>query len=299
MKRLKKKNIDNNKKADKKSASNKKGQPNLEKFNFDNEIIIGVTKIEEPKKEKHKKKKNVGVGRAQPKKEKQVKSEYKKKKTKPNKKIDLEKERKKRRILAFLKGIAIVTLIMGGTLGIALSPLFEVEKLETEGNNKVASEEIINLSEIEIGENIFLVRNNTAINKILKNPYIEEVKINKQLPDKIVIKIKERKPTFYIESEGKYIYINNQGYILEIKENKDELPQILFNSLKSTKLEPGARLAKENLETLGIILRIMEAANGNGIGNLITIIDIVNKNDIKLVMSSERKGNSFGKYNRY
>ena len=277
-------------KDSKKKEKSREKEANTEQFNFDNEIIIGVTKIEEPKKKKEKKKKEKKIKQAKKSKEdkKQEKIE-RKRKVKPNKKIDLVKERKKRRILSFLKGIAIITVLLGGTLGIALSPLFKLEKIETEGNVKIASEEIITLSEIEVGENIFLVNNNKAINKVLKNSYIEEVKINKQLPDKIVIKVKERKATYCIEYEGKYIYINNQGYILELAETNAGLPQIIFANIKAEDMEPGARLPKEKLELLGTILRIMESANGNGIGNLITIIDLTNKSNIKIVLETEGK----------
>ena len=264
-----------------------KKEANTEQFNFDNEIIIGVTKIEEPKKKKEKKKKNKLL--KQNKKIENLEKKEKKKKVKPNKKIDLKKERKKRRILSFLKGITIITILVGGTLGIALSPLFKLEKLEAEGNSRVSSEEIIALSEIEIGENIFLISNNRAIAKIHKNPYIEEARISKQLPDKIVIKVKERKATYCIAYEGKYIYINNQGYILELAETSGNLPQIIFASIKEENIELGKRLPKENLELLGTILRIMESANGNGIGNLITTIDITNKSNIKLRLEAEGK----------
>ena len=75
------------KKAGKKPAKNKNVQDS-EMFNFDNEIVIG-----------------------QAKKQKQEKLEEKIK-VKPNKKIDLKKEKRKRRIIVFLKGIAITTIII-------------------------------------------------------------------------------------------------------------------------------------------------------------------------------------------
>lgn len=100
------------KKAGKKPAKNKNVQDS-EMFNFDNEIVIGVTKIPEPKKSKKAKKKPTPK-KVQAKKQEKEKNEEKIK-VKPNKKIDLKKEKRKRRMMAFLKGIAIITIIIRNT----------------------------------------------------------------------------------------------------------------------------------------------------------------------------------------
>lgn len=285
------------KKAGKKPAKNKKSaeQPENDIFDFDNEIVIGVTKLPEPKKPQKEKTKKVKAKKQNNKtKKKQNKKSgqavaQKTKKAKPNKKIDLKKEKRKRRILAFVKGITITTVVIGGALAFMLSPLFQIEKIEVEGNSKITANEAIILSEIQEGQNLFLTNNNSAINKIKQNPYIETVKIKKSLPDKITIEITERKATYALAYTGKYIYINNQGYILEIAENTNNLTQILSYRTSEEKINLGGRLGTEDLELLGTVLKIMEAANNNGIGNLITSIDIANKNDIILRIESERK----------
>ena len=97
----------------------------------------------------------------------------------------------------------------------------------------------------------------------------------------------------------KYIYINNQGYILEIAEKKGNLPEILSYKTSQDQITVGGRLENDDLESLGTILKIMESANNHGIGNLITSIDIANKNDIILQMDSERKNSIYRKCIRH
>lgn len=278
-------------KAGKKPARKKKQEQESEMFNFDKEIVIGVTKLPEPKQEKNKnKKKN--------KKSKETKGQATKKnkkhtnvnkKAKPNKKIDLKKEKRKRRMKSFIKGMAITTILIGLTLALLLSPMFKLSKIEVNGNTKISNNEIIILSEIEEGDNIFLINNNSVINKIKQNPYIESVKVEKQLPDKIVLQIEERQATYALKYGEEYVYINNQGYILEIAESPNNLPQILSYKTSQEDIKVGNRLSDEDLELLEIVLKIMKVANSNGIGNLITSIDIANKNDIILRLESERK----------
>ena len=296
------------KKADKKSAKPKQGQAENEIFNFDNEIVIGVTKLPEPKKakktpkekptkqekQKNKQVKNKPANTKQKSKEnKKIKVKPEKikevKKAKPNKKIDLKKEKRKRRIKAFLKGVLIVTIIVGALLALMLSPLFKLEEIEIQGNAKITENEIKILSEINLEQNLFTINNNAVTNKIKSNPYIEEVKITKLLPDKISIEVKERKATYVLSHNGQYVYINNQGYILETAETAGELTEIISYKTPTEEIKLGGRLSAEDLETLGTVLKITEAANKNELSNLITSIDVANKSDIVLRIESEAK----------
>lgn len=294
----KKDNLKENKKADKKSAKHQKGQAENELFNFDNEMVIGVTKLPEPKKQKKEKKTQKSKNKQKTRKNntkpkgklpKEKNANKTNKRAKPNKKIDLKKEKRKRRMLSFVKGALITTVIIGAILALMLSPLFSIKEIIVEGNAKITENEIKILSEINVGDNLFTTNNNTAINKIKNNPYIEEVEIDKQSPDKIVIKIKERKATYAIKCNNKYVYINNQGYILEEAESSNNLIEIVSYKTPTEQIKLGGRLLEEDLDLLGTILKITESANNNGLANLITSIDIGNKSDIILKIASEGK----------
>ena len=294
------------KRADKKSAKNKQGQAENELFNFDNEIVIGVTKL--PKNKDSKKAKTTKTAKQEKNKieqkhakeiKKQQKSNIKPTKVQQNKKIDLKKEKRKRRIKSFLKGVLIVTIIVGSLLALMLSPLFNLEEIEVQGNSKTTENEIKILSELNLGENLFTINNNTIKSKIKSNPYIEEVKITKLLPDKILIEVEERKATYVLKNNGKYIYINNQGYFLEEAENTNNLTEIISYKTPSEDIKLGGRLLAEDLEMLGTILKITEAANNNELSNLITSIDIANKNDIILKIESERENSILRKCDRH
>ena len=97
--------------------------------------------------------------------------------------------------------------------------------------------------------------------------------------------------------EQKYAYINNQGYILEINDKPINVPQI--TSYKTQNIENATRLDNEDLEKIEIVLKIMEIANANQIGELITQIDIENKSNIILKMAGEKKTIYVGDARRY
>lgn len=85
-----------------------------------------------------------------------------------------------------------------------------------------------------------------------------------------------------------YVYIDGQGYILEISDQKIDKPIIKGYSTPEGDLQLGNRLKEEDLQRLDTVIKIVEAAKSNEIENLITEIDISNKENYILIL--EQKG---------
>ncbi len=273
-----KKNTKN--KVNKNAKSNKITNPNKESnlFDFDKEIVIGMPKIPETKQQKNKRKnKNISNN---------------KKKPAVTKKISKKQEmaiKKRKIILKIIRTIILIGILIGTLIYILLSPLFNIKDVTVTGNNKLSGEEIISLSEIRTEENIFKTSKNDIKNKIKTNPYVENVKIRRKLPDKVEIIVVERVATYMLPFANSYVYINNQGYMLEITSQKANLPIITGFSTPEENLHEGERLVSEDLVKLGEVLQIIESANANGIQALITKIDISNRQDYTIMLEKEKK----------
>ena len=228
-----KKNTKN--KVNKNAKSNKITNPNKESnlFDFDKEIVIGMPKIPETKQQKNKRKnKNISNN---------------KKKPAVTKKISKKQEmaiKKRKLILKIIRTIVLIGILIGTLIYILLSPLFNIKDVTVTGNNKLSREEIISLSEIRTEENIFKTSKNDIKNKIKTNPYVENVKIRRKLPDKVEIIVVERVATYMLPFANSYVYINNQGYMLEITSQKANLPIITGFSTPEENLHEGERLVK-------------------------------------------------------
>lgn len=273
-----KKNTKN--KVNKNAKSNKITNPNKESnlFDFDKEIVIGMPKIPETKQQKNKRKnKNISNN---------------KKKPAVTKKISKKQEmaiKKRKLILKIIRTIILIGILIGTLIYILLSPLFNIKDVTVTGNNKLSKEEIISLSEIRTEENIFKTSKNDIKNRIKTNPYVENVKIRRKLPDKVEILVVERVATYMLPFANSYVYINNQGYMLEITSQKANLPIITGFSTPEENLHEGERLLSEDLVKLGEVLQIIESANANGIQELITKIDISNRQDYTIMLEKEKK----------
>lgn len=283
-------------------------------FNVDNEIIIGIKTLPNPEENKKKtqKRKNEKIKNTT-KKSKTTKTKKKtknkeeefelklgiedekvkpKKKKKKTKKLTKKQEiaRKKRKaFLRLVKWATLILLLIGGGIGFLLSSFFNIKEIEIVGNNKLTRDEAISLSQIEIEENTFKLSKNKIEKNIKQNAYVESVKIKRNLPSTILIEIEERVPTYMITFANAYAYINNQGYFVEISKEKLELPIITGYATKEEDIQLGERLCTEDLQKLDDILQIMKAAESNEIANIVTKINISDKQDYVLELKSEKK----------
>lgn len=275
----KKNKVNKKTKSNNVSARNKNNQL----FDFDKEIVIGMPRISDDK-EKNKKNKKTSVNTN---------------KNKQNAKKKLTKQqqiaiKKKKAILKIVKVLTLIIVIIGVSIYVALSPLFNIKEINVTGNSKLSKEEIISLSELKTDENTFKVSKKNIKNKVKANAYIENVKIRRKLPDKVEIIVVERVATYMIPFANSYIYINNQGYMLEITSQKAEMPAIVGISTPEEELHEGQRLISEDLVKLGEVLQIMESANANELVDLITKIDISNRQDYILTLEEEKKAIHLG-----
>ncbi|MDO5556836.1 MAG: FtsQ-type POTRA domain-containing protein [Clostridia bacterium] len=258
--------------AKKKKVKNKKNRTfdnqNNKEFDADNEIIIGITKIPEKTKKKVKQKKRTRPKRTRIKKKKRGVS------------------KKGGRIITIL----ILIMIILATLTIALySPIFNISEIRVKGNNKVSAEQIISLSQIKLNKSIFKINKRQITHNIKANSYIENLQIKRILPNIIELDIKERVATFMLKYEDNYAYINNQGFILEISTEKIDKIAIEGFKTKKKDIKTGERISDEDLESLGQVLKIVEVCSSNDILNIVSGIDISDRNNYIIDFETENK----------
>ena len=280
-KNKKKKLKGKNKSKDKTKGKNKSKIKNKKEatkednsFDFDDEIVIGISKNEETKKENRKKSK---------------------KKTKKNKinntRISNETNEKKPKTKKhkMAKYVFLFIIIIGAIIAFMMSPVFDVKKINVIGNSKLTVDEVKSLSGIEIGKNAFMMSMGKAQRNIKENPYVEDVIVSRSLPSEINIEVTERVATYMIEFVNGFVYINNQGYMLEISDQKIQAPMISGVNTPIEEFEAGNRLNKDDLQKLETVLKIMETMNSYGLAELISEINIADKSNYIIQMESEGK----------
>lgn len=234
-----------------------------DQFDFDTETVIGMTN----------------------KNNQRIKQQKQTKMTKKQAKI----MRKKKKIKRIIKTIILLVIIIGGICFALISPIFNITDIQVIGNNKINSDTIVSLSQLQIGQNIFKFNKSKVANEIKTNAYVENTKIKRKIPSKIEITIEEREQNYNVEFLNGYAYINNQGYILEISEQKLDLPVIMGITTPQEQIVAGNRLNDEDLEKLETVIQIMNICKSYELDKKVSSIDITNKSDYIMYMEEEKK----------
>ncbi len=305
---MQKKNTGSNKKVPTKGISNENNK-NSTIFNYDLENSApkeknkSNQKIEEPKTIKEVNTKRLNKIKKQKKKSKNKINKEIKKQEKLEKKQRISREKKltpkqiKKRVRN--KKIAtcfflLILIIVAITLFL-LSPIFNISKIEVNGNEKISSDEITSLSRIVKGMNLFSINKRQTAENIKENPYIENVKISRKPPMTLQITVQERNIEFLLEYGSSYAYIDKNGYILEISaENIVDKPKLRGYKTSEDQIQPRNRLCKEDLENINVVSSILRVAENYSLKQLITSINISDDSNYVLYLESEKKTVNLG-----
>ena len=187
------------------------------------------------------------------------------------KELEMKKRKKRRRIIIIL---LLLLLIAAICIYLLTAEVFKIQEIVVEGNNRLTTEEVLELSEVKKGDNIFSTFEIVTKVKLKQNGYVEDVKLEKTYPNKLKIKLTEREKNYQLLTETNYyIYINEQGYILEGALERLELPVITGMEYTEAKLQDVKRLEENDLEKMENILHIQLEAEKIGIKDQIQQID--------------------------
>ena len=118
------------------------------------------------------------------------------------------------RMTVFLRFLSF--LLICGAIAAALLLFFKVDTLEVQGNERYTDEEILDIAGIEHGQNLFLLDRHAIADQITGQlPYIQSVKIRRDLPDTIVVEVSEAQAVAAVMADGEAWLISPSGRVVE------------------------------------------------------------------------------------
>ena len=248
----------------------------------DDEIVISVDLTGKSQKEKRK-----------------IKQIGKKKNKKKDKDIRTSRTIREKGKISLIKKLFIFILVIIAIWGILHTRLFGVKNIVIINNNHLTEEEIISMSGVNQGDNIYKRSSKEIKDSLFENAYIEDATIKKKLPNTIEINIVERNINYMIQFSDTYVYLNNQGYMLEQTTEKANVPIIVGLSTDQNSVVIGSRLNTDDLSKMNKIIKICELAKVNELSEFISKIDISNEKNYVVEMESRGKIINFGDCSNY
>lgn len=126
------------------------------------------------------------------------------------------------------------------------SAFFAVTKINVLGAKQLRNQEILKISGLNTGVNIFKANLREAEDNIRLNPLVKDVEIKRRLPSSIVISVTEREAVGLLADRGDYLELDIDGVLLaRTNLGKVSLPIITGAPVK--KAAPGAKLDSDQI----------------------------------------------------
>jgi cell division septal protein FtsQ len=144
---------------------------------------------------------------------------------------------------------------------------FRLREVEVEGGRKIPKETLLSLAAMEGMPNLFSVKLKEVVKRLESHPWIEQVRVRKVFPHKIVIQVEERKPMAIIQLEELY-YIDTRGEIFTPVGDRDEYNYPYVTGLTRRVFEKDPVEAKRLINKALELLRIVSQGKVPSLGEI-------------------------------
>lgn len=187
-------------------------------------------------------------------------------------------------ILSFL----IIILLIG--ISLSLTILFKIENIEVNGYTKYSNEEIVSSSLIVDGSNLFMLNTKKVSDAIKKAlPYIDDAKIIKKIPNSVIIKVSQTKPTYAFQIEESYLLINEKEKILDVVSDIQDRSLCIVKGVDIGTFQPGENIIFEDKETGNALRTIINAISAYKM--MVNEVDLSDFSKISFVYENRIKVN--------
>ena len=174
--------------------------------------------------------------------------------------------RRGRRFGVLYKLLTLVVVCAAAVL--ALTLFFKVESVEVTGNSRYSAQEIQDACGVSLGDNLYLLSKPDLVQRLHQQlPYIDEVRITRQLPNTLCVQVTEFSTVYAVEQEGTVWLLTSGGKIVETAAERGDTPLIDGCELLAPSLGGDVSFALElqnRQESLFALLTALESAELTG-----------------------------------
>lgn len=182
--------------------------------------------------------------------------------------------RRKERRARLTKIIAVLLSLVCGVL--ALTAFFRVEQLEIMGLTRYDTQDVLNTFGIKQGDNLFFCDSLRGQKRLLAQyPYFESVSVERDLPSRMVVTVKEAQPIAAVNStQGGWFVLDKDCRVLERTDQEGAKDAAEVLGLRTPGAEPGQTLPAEDPDVLEALKTLANGLDKVGLGGKATLYNL-------------------------
>ncbi|WP_320173096.1 FtsQ-type POTRA domain-containing protein [Maridesulfovibrio sp.] len=103
---------------------------------------------------------------------------------------------------------------LAGYRWVTALPYFALQDIKVSGNHRLSYGEILNIADVNLNKNSLAVNISEVENRLSDNLWIESAAVRRQLPAKMQIHVREKKPRFMVRNNDALYYCDSNGELI-------------------------------------------------------------------------------------
>lgn len=151
-------------------------------------------------------------------------------------------------------------------------PYFEIRQVSVRGLKELTEKDILTMAAIKPQQNLLAMNTEALGKRISANPWVKNIYVGRELPDRLVLEVRERNPLAMVKQAGDFYLMDNEGFVFKKVGKGDEVDLPILTGVDGREKEKSRLL----LGTLNLLKTMSASTRYNYLGT----ISEVNINDI-------------------
>ena len=175
--------------------------------------------------------------------------------------------------IGILFSIAVLCLLFIYVYSYLLStPYFAVKEASVRGLKELTEKDILTLAAIPAHQNLLAVNTDLVVKRVSANPWVKNIYVGRELPNRLVLEVRERNPVAMIKQASDFYLMDNEGFVFKKLGKNDEVDLPILTGIN------GEEKGKSKL--LLSTLDLLKTMSASGRYNYLGAISEVNVDDI-------------------
>lgn len=129
---------------------------------------------------------------------------------------------------------------------------FEIREISVRGLKELTEKDVLAMAKVKPRSNIFCVNGEAVAGRIAVNPWVKNVYVGREYPNRLVLDVRERKPVALVKQGGGFYLMDSEGYVFKKLSGADDVDLAILNgvNVQNKTLTPLVADALQLLETL-------------------------------------------------
>jgi cell division protein FtsQ len=102
-------------------------------------------------------------------------------------------------------------------------PYFQIKEISVRGLRELTEKDVLTSAGIMPAQNLLAINTDAVIRRVSANQWVENVYIGRELPDKLVLEVKERTPLALVKQANDFCLMDAAGFVFKKLGKSDEV----------------------------------------------------------------------------